>query len=177
MDSEQQMSSPNKRHDLNAQYTDSMPRWMALKAMVLEDPDAELVLEDTEFLIKLSKITAEVMVKMAYPMAYEIQRRLQSIPISHKREWLPGDNEGLRDSIHFDTTTFDTHYLPVKPPQKRGRPASSTQSPSRAKKRGRPASSTQSPSQAKKRGRQACQSEPCLRKKLGRPPKAKAPPR
>jgi hypothetical protein len=45
---------------------------MALKAIVLKDLNAELVLKDTEFLIKLSKITAEVIVKIVYPMAYEI---------------------------------------------------------------------------------------------------------
>jgi hypothetical protein len=78
------------------------------------------------------------MCEMAYPISLEIERRLQEVPNSLKRQWFSGDEEGLPANLWHCQNTFDDSYLPAKPPKKRGRPASQPQPPPKAKKRGRP---------------------------------------
>jgi len=160
-DSEQQKSSSNKRHDLNARFTASMPGWMALTVTARRDDSTaiEQDLRDTGFLITISQITADIMCEMAYPISREIERRLQEIPNSFKRDCFSGAKV-LRCCNH---NAFGSS-LPTSPPQ----------SPPKPKKRGRPASEPQSSPKAQKRGRPASQAHPLKAKKRGRPPKARA---
>ena len=153
--SEQQKSSSNKRNDLNARLTDSIPGWMALKIAARREDSAatEQDLGDAGFLIAISQITADVMCEIAYPISLEIERRLHEVPNSLKRQWFSDDEEGLRANLCQCQNTFDDSYLPAKLPKKRGRPASQPQSSPTAKKRGRPASQPQPPPKVKKRGR------------------------
>ena len=149
----EQKSSSNKRHDLNARLTDSMPGWMALiVATRCQDSATKQDLGDTGFLITISQITADVMYEIVYPISLEIERRLQEVPNSLKRQWFSGNEEGLRANLWRCQNTFDDSCLPAKLPKKRGRPASQPGSSPKAKKRGRPASQPQPP-EVKKRGR------------------------
>ena len=161
--SSEQKSSFSKTHDLNVRIMAFTSAWKAVKeAAYRENPAyAEQVFGQTGFLIALvEQTTLDVLREMAYPIGCEIERRLQEPPGSLKREWFSGDAEALRASVvGYCQYTFDRHYLPAKPPKKRGRPTSPTQSPSKVKKRGRPAFEIQPPP----------------KKKRGRPPKVRAP--
>ncbi|KAH8758793.1 hypothetical protein BGZ57DRAFT_619031 [Hyaloscypha finlandica] len=167
--SSEQKSSFSKTHDLNVRIMAFTSAWEAVKeAAYRENPAyAEQVFGQTGFLIALVKqTTLDVLREMAYPIGCEIERRLQEPPGSLKREWFSGDAEALRASVvRYCQYTFNRHYLPAKPPKKRGRPTSPTQSPSKVKKRGRPAFEIQPPPRRSVEGHP--RSEPRMNNEMG----------